>query len=342
MVGLRPEESGELLSSDRPSCQCEVGEEGDGLPRIDGHELTVPFDARGAEEADRQTWGNGGCSVRHVLNDSHRDGSRLDAYHHDMSGGLSHADTRASFPVRLAVYGFALIVLSVVVAIAAGNATGAFAAIPPLVLLVVLALVLLLTGRGLIPGLIVAVLALLAYVVLEVLTGFFQLRHPDSLADFVPAFMRAVGSLLAFYGTMTALRERRRGSLRPAGSRERRVIMVGTGALAAVAVLSAVLTYAGGSDASVPSGALLVVTEDDRFDPSDIEAKPGDSIRVFVRNTDSYAHTFTIDEAGIDEYIGPRSERLVRFRAPRQAGRFELWCAVTGHDEMTGTLLVSD
>lgn len=254
---------------------------------------------------------------------------------------MSNRELRASFPVRLAVWGFVLIALSVVVALAAGNATGAFAAIPPLLLAAVVAAVLLATGRGLIAGLVVAVLALLAYVVLEILSGLFTVRHPDSFADFVPGLMRAVGALMAFVGTITALRRRRRGALRPTGRNELRLLRAGAGALVAVAVLSAVLTYTGDSDADAPPGALVVETQADDFEPSEIRADAGESLRVFIQNTDSYAHTFTIDELEVDEYVGPRSERLVRFRVPNRPARLELWCAVTGHDNMTGTLIVS-
>jgi len=259
-----------------------------------------------------------------------------------MSKRPSRAELRGSFPVRLAVWGFALIALSVVVALAAGNATGAFAAIPPLLVAAVVVAVLLATGRGLIGALIVAGLALLAYVVLEIVSGQFTVRHPDSFADFVPGLMRAVGGLMAFVGTITALRRRRRGALRPSGKNERRLLRAGTGALVAVAVVSAVLTYTGNSDADAPPGALVVETQSDHFEPSEIRADAGETLQVFIKNTDSYAHTFTIDELDVDEYVGPRSERLVSFRVPSQpAQRFELWCAVTGHENMTGTLIVS-
>jgi hypothetical protein len=258
-----------------------------------------------------------------------------------MSERPSRAELRGSFPIRLAVWGFALIAASVVVAIAAGNATGAFAAIPPLVLLAIVVAVLLATGRGLIAGLVVAVLALLAFVVLEILTGLFLLLHPDSFADFVPALMRAVGALMAFFGTVQALRQRRRSALRPTGKNERRLLRAGAGALVAVAVLSAVLTYTGDSDADAPPGALVVETQADEFEPSEIRADAGEALLVFIQNTDSYAHTFTIDELEVDEYVGPRSERLVRFRVPNRPARLELWCAVTGHENMTGTLIVS-
>ncbi|MGH9323600.1 MAG: hypothetical protein ACRD3V_27410, partial [Vicinamibacteria bacterium] len=57
---------------------------------------------------------------------------------------------RRSFYGRLAVAGFLLIFLSIIVAGVSGNATGAFSFAPPALLALILALVLGIFGRGLI------------------------------------------------------------------------------------------------------------------------------------------------------------------------------------------------
>lgn len=251
------------------------------------------------------------------------------------------SELRQSFFLRLASTGFVLVFLSVVVAAVTGNATGIFAAIPPLVLVALVLAILLRWGRGVVAGLVAAVLLVLAYVVLQILGGFFELRHPDSFPDFVPALMRFAGSLMALAGLVTVIRQRRTGSLRPIGPAERRIQLAGLAALMLVAALSAVLTYSGRSEAGAPPGSQLVLTEDDSFDPSELQAEAGEVMRVFVSNRDSYAHTITIDELALDEYLGPRAERLVTIRIPDAAGRIEFYCAVTGHEGMDGRLVVS-
>jgi hypothetical protein len=42
----------------------------------------------------------------------------------------------------------------------------------------------------------------------------------------------------------------------------------------------------------------------------------------------------------VDEYIGPRAERLITIRVTAPERRYELYCAVTGHEDMTGTIVV--
>ena len=63
--------------------------------------------------------------------------------------------------------------------------------------------------------------------------------------------------------------------------------------------------------------------------------------------TDSYAHTFTIDDLEIDEYVPPQSDKLITFDidVPSNSDgaakrRFVLSCSVTGHEEMVGTVVV--
>jgi plastocyanin len=250
-------------------------------------------------------------------------------------------ELRKSFFVRLAAWGFAFVPLSVLIAAATGNVIGAFATIPPLVLIALVLAVLIRTGRALVVGLAVAVLLVLLFVVLEVLEGFLQIGHPDSFPDFLPAVMRAAGSLTALIGTAVAIVQRRRDSIRPARPIERRLATTGAAILVALAAVSGVLTYTGPSEADAPPGSLLVITEDDGFEPSELQADPGETVKVFLRNKDPYAHTFSIDDLAVDVYIGPSAERLVTFSVPHRSRRYEFYCAVTGHDQMNGKLVVS-
>jgi hypothetical protein len=246
---------------------------------------------------------------------------------------------RKSFYARLAVFGFALIFVSIIVAGATGNAPGAFSFVPPALIALIVALVLWLSGRGLIVALVISVLALLLFAIGEVLGGLPALGHPESVSDFVPALMRAVGSVMAFAGTLIAFRQARRGpgALQPGSPRQKRLVKIGTAGLVVVAVVSAVLTYTRNADIDAPPGASVVETFEDHFSPTELSLEEGPHT-VLVVNRDSYAHTFSVDELDLDVYIGPRADRLITFDVPDDPGRHDLYCAVTGHEDMTGTV----
>jgi cupredoxin-like protein len=242
------------------------------------------------------------------------------------------------FYARLAVWGFLLVALSYVLAGATGNLTGVLGAIPPFgIIAVVLAVLIRVTGRFLLVGLVFAILFALAFVTF----GLQALNHIESFPDFAPALMRVIGSISAATGCSIARHQRRAGSLRPGTPAERRVMRVAAVALVALMAGSAAVTYTGSKTVDVGGrDAVLVITEGDEFVPSRFSFKPGASELILVRNRDAYAHTFSVDELTLDEYVGPRAEKLVRVRLPRRPGRFELYCAIIGHETMTGTINV--
>ncbi len=244
---------------------------------------------------------------------------------------------RKSFYTRLAVGGLLLIVLSVVVAFAAGNATGGFTVAPPAMISLIAALVLIVTGRGLIVTAVISLLAFLLFGVFE-LSGD-SIRHPESLADFVPALMRSIGSALGLFGSVVALVKSRRGSeaLRPGSPKQKRLVKIGAAALVLISVGSAALTYTRNADIDAPPGASVVETSKDEFSPGELTLEEGEHT-VLVVNRDSYAHTFSVDELDLDVYVGPRADRLITFDVPDDPGRHDLYCAVTGHEDMTGTI----
>ena len=244
---------------------------------------------------------------------------------------------RKSFYTRLAVGGLLLIVLSVVVAFAAGNATGGFAVAPPAMISLIAALLLIVTGRGLILAAVISFLAFMLFGVFEPLGD--PLRHLESFSDFVPTLMRAIGSALGLVGSVVALLQSRRGpaALRHGSATEKRLVKIGTAGLVVVAVGSAVLTYTRNLEINAPPGASVVETVDDRFSPSELSLEEGPHT-ILVVNRDSYAHTFSVDELDLDVYVGPRADRLITFDVPDDPGRHDLYCAVTGHEDMTGTI----
>jgi plastocyanin len=263
-------------------------------------------------------------------------GRRGDKSDSGRTARVGKREVRRSFPFRLAFWGFLFVPLSVVIGAAAGNVTGVFAVFPLVVLAVIAAVALRSTGRGLIAALVLGVLLLLASIEL----GLLHLSHPQSFSDFVPAVLRVVGLLLAVLGTASALRQRR-GGVVPSTRRQRRALVAGGSLLVVLAVASGVLTVTQQTKVGTVKGAKRVAMKGDEFVPDIIHARPGENVSVLVHNVDAYAHTFTIDDLNVDQYVGPRSERLITFNMPATATKhFVLTCAVTGHENMRGEVIV--
>ena len=73
------------------------------------------------------------------------------------------------------------------------------------------------------------------------------------------------------------------------------------------------------------------------FEPTNLSAE-GENVAVFAENKDPVRHTFSIDELEVDlELPGNKAARIEFTAAP---GTYEFYCAVPGHDGMTGELVV--
>jgi hypothetical protein len=170
--------------------------------------------------------------------------------------------------------------------------------------------------------------------------GSFGLGHIDSFFDFMTPVVTIAGALTAAASCIAAFVLRRRG-----GSDGRHVVgramaRVVLGALILLAVVSGVLTRAHGTGADVPAGATLVDLRASGFVPSHLELRRG-RVRLYLRNDDAFAHTFTADAIGVDYYVAPLRGRLVEFDVPAASPpRFEFTCSVLGHDAMMGTISV--
>jgi len=66
-------------------------------------------------------------------------------------------------------------------------------------------------------------------------------------------------------------------------------------------------------------GAVVVRAEKAVWDVKLIEATPGQPLRILVKNGDPVLHTFTMYDLGIDEIIGPWSEKLIVINPRRRA-----------------------
>ncbi len=73
-----------------------------------------------------------------------------------------------------------------------------------------------------------------------------------------------------------------------------------------------------------------------------IRVQPGDKIKLYIFNEDTYDHGFAIDVLGVNRRLFPKSETVIEF-TPSLAGKFNFYCSVpcgAGHYDQVGTLVV--
>lgn len=78
-----------------------------------------------------------------------------------------------------------------------------------------------------------------------------------------------------------------------------------------------------------------------QFDPSTINVKQGDRVRLKIKSID-VAHGFSLLDFNVNENLEPEKEVVVEFIADKK-GEFSFFCSVycgTGHSEMKGKLVV--
>jgi heme/copper-type cytochrome/quinol oxidase subunit 2 len=172
------------------------------------------------------------------------------------------------------------------------------------------------------------------------LSAEYGFAHPESFFDFTTSLVIVVGPLLASIASVVAIVQRRRGTLdRAPRSGEVRALQAVGACVVLLAVISGFLTVTQQATVVAAGDVTEVTLHDDRFRPHEFRVPAGDRVEFLLRNDDSYAHTFSIDALEVDEYVGPRSERIVAFAAERE-GPYELYCAIIGHEDMVGTILV--
>ncbi len=118
-----------------------------------------------------------------------------------------------------------------------------------------------------------------------------------------------------------------------------------------VIVLVAALSVACGGGASSNNtgsggGSAVNVTvtgSEFKFDPSTINAAPGQTVNVTYKNAGSVQHTFVIKEANNFKLTADPGQTVTgSFTAPTTAGSYTYFCDVAGHEDagMKGTLVV--
>ena len=74
------------------------------------------------------------------------------------------------------------------------------------------------------------------------------------------------------------------------------------------------------------------------WDRTDLEMAAGSEAKVEVTNDDSAPHSFTFEEASVDQTVAAGEDATVTFTAPA-AGSYEFRCKF--HGAMTGTVTVT-
>jgi plastocyanin len=74
------------------------------------------------------------------------------------------------------------------------------------------------------------------------------------------------------------------------------------------------------------------------WDKTSLEMTAGTEVKVEVTNDDQAPHSFTFDEASVDQTVAAGEDATVSFTAPA-AGSYEFRCKF--HGQMTGTVTVT-
>ena len=78
------------------------------------------------------------------------------------------------------------------------------------------------------------------------------------------------------------------------------------------------------------------------FGPNVIEATPGQSFKVELKNEGSAPHTFTIDSLGVDVTVAPGQTGEATVTAPAAAGTVQFYCRFhKSSKNMQGALVVA-
>ncbi len=120
--------------------------------------------------------------------------------------------------------------------------------------------------------------------------------------------------------------------------------------LAAIALMAVLLAACGGgasTGSSSTSGgsqplSLTVTATEFKFDPATINAAPGQTINLTVKNAGTTQHTFVLNASNVKLTIDPGKSVNQSFQAPTAAVTYQYECDIAGHKEagMVGQLIV--
>lgn len=245
----------------------------------------------------------------------------------DTSPQTQHTSTTTPEWLRLArAAAIAMALWSILLQVTAG------AVIPPVLILgiVYLGFVPFLTGDRRRLGMAVSIVTVVALagnapVILE------DLANPESAPGFILTLVSVVAASVLIVSGLGAFFRWSASPVRAIAIGALAVFVVGAGG----SLIAAVTTP---SDLAA-DGDIVVTAAKIEFVPGDITAAAG-SKGVWIENKDGIHHTFTIEELGVDLEIPALKAKRVEFDA--RTGTYEYICTIPGHENMRGTLTISD
>ena len=96
----------------------------------------------------------------------------------------------------------------------------------------------------------------------------------------------------------------------------------------------------GTKDVSGETGKVEIELDDDYFEPTILEGKPGQTVTLELKNEGNNPHTLTISDQGIDQEVQPGDEAEVDVTFP-QTGELAFVCTFHESNGMVGALEVS-
>jgi plastocyanin len=157
------------------------------------------------------------------------------------------------------------------------------------------------------------------------------LVHPESFWDFWLGWVIVSAAVLCAVAAVLVWRQKANGS-----GRARSAALVVGGLVLALGIVGGVATAAYESD-TAQRDDIAVTARNVRFEPASLSAGAGETA-VFVENKDSFRHTFSIDELDVDLEVPGGKATRVEFTADPDT--YEFYCAVRGHDDMKGELVI--
>jgi plastocyanin len=252
--------------------------------------------------------------------------------------------SRLGYFARVTVYALvgvpvALAVVIAAAAVAGGDVAGGAGSLPAFsVVAVVMAAVIILRRRV---GIVIVVITALVVLGSLIAGSEFALRHPEDFPGFVGGIAPIAAFGVAAFAGFKARRRRRRNEPDEVPSpRTRRALLAVPAIVAVLVIVSAVVSVLDEPVLATAERPAEVVTEHDRFVPWEFVVVDGERAEFVVENIDDYAHTFTIDELEIDQYLGPRADRRITIEVDHEPGTLKLYCAISGHESMVGTVTV--
>ncbi len=156
-----------------------------------------------------------------------------------------------------------------------------------------------------------------------------ELSQPSSALAFILTLIATIAGLVLIVSGLGAFFHwppRTGRLLWPCGA----MILIGT-ALALVAASRV-------ESVPVVDGDIVVLAKANEYSPDPLTATSG-QVSIWVDNQDGARHTFTSYELGVDfDVVGLKSQRVEFTATP---GEYVIFCKVTGHEQMTTTLVVN-